>query len=97
LAVRSAGIRVGIFLVAGEVHAMENRCPHANSSLVGGELRAGVIFCPLHQWDFDVRTGLRPGYPDGLPIRCFAVEVREGEVWLDVQEVTNRPRPSETS
>ena len=92
LAVQSAGVRVGIFAVAGKVYAMENRCPHANSSLVGGELEGCVIFCPVHGWDFDVRTGFRPGYCDGFPIPCFAVEVREGDVWLDVEDVINRPK-----
>jgi 3-phenylpropionate/trans-cinnamate dioxygenase ferredoxin subunit len=95
--VQSAGIRVGIFVVSGEIYAMENRCPHANSALVGGELRDCVIFCPIHHWDFDVRTGLRPGYPEGNPIRCFAIEVREGEVWLDVEEVINRPMQRQRS
>ena len=92
LAVRSAGIPVALFLVEGVVYAMENRCPHANSALVGGELRGCVIFCPVHFWDFDVRTGFKPGYSDGFPIPCFAVEVREGSVWLDVDDVINRRR-----
>ena len=92
LAVQSAETRVGIFVVAGEIYAMENRCPHANSALVGGELRGCVIFCPVHNWDFDVRTGFRPGYADGFPIPCFAVEVRDGDVLLDVEDVINRPK-----
>jgi nitrite reductase/ring-hydroxylating ferredoxin subunit len=92
LSVRSAGVRVGLFAVDGEIYAIENRCPHANAALVGGELRGCVIFCPVHHWDFDVRTGFRPDYPDGFPIPCFAVEVREGAVWLDVEDVINRPQ-----
>lgn len=92
LAVRSGGVRVGIFLIEGEVYAMENLCPHANSALVGDELEGHVIFCPVHWWDFDVRTGFKPGYSDGVPIPCFAVEVRGGDVWLDVDDEINRPK-----
>jgi 3-phenylpropionate/trans-cinnamate dioxygenase ferredoxin subunit len=76
---------------------MENRCAHSDSPLHDGELRGCVIVCPAHGWDFDVRTGFKPGDADGFPIPCFAVEVRGGEIWVDVEEIINRRRSRRAS
>ncbi|MBW2290853.1 MAG: hypothetical protein JRG94_00925 [Deltaproteobacteria bacterium] len=51
--------------------------------------------CREHGWDFDVRTGFKPGDPDGWPIPCFAVRVEDDQVWIDPDEVINlEPRRS---
>jgi nitrite reductase/ring-hydroxylating ferredoxin subunit len=84
LCVRVGGIEIGLYRVDGEIFAMENTCPHAGSPLHEGELEGAVITCPLHFWQFDVRTGCRPDDADGWPIPCFAVSVIDGEVWIDV-------------
>jgi 3-phenylpropionate/trans-cinnamate dioxygenase ferredoxin subunit len=92
--VRVGGLEVGLFRVGSEIHAMENRCPHAESPLSEGTLEGPVIVCAAHGWRFDVRTGFRPESPDGWPIPCFPVRVEAGEVWIDVDEPTNlRRRP----
>jgi len=85
------GIEVGLFQVDDEVHAMENRCPHAGDPLSEGMLRGCVITCASHGWRFDVRTGHRPDDADGFPIPCFAVRVERDEVSVDLDTQTNRP------
>ena len=85
--VRVGQLEVGLFRVDGAIHALENRCPHADSPLSEGVLDGAVVTCPAHGWDFDVRTGFRPGAADGWPIPCFAVRVEAGEIWID----TDRP------
>ena len=92
LAARIGEIEVGLFRVGDEVYAMENRCPHADSPLSEGLLEGCVITCSAHGWDFDVRTGYKPGDADGFPIPCFAVEVRGEEVWVDLDRIENRPQ-----
>ena len=92
LGVRIAGIEVGIFSVEGDLYAMENLCPHAGSRLSDGDLQGCVIFCAAHGWDYDVRTGFRPGDADGFPIPCFAIQVRDGSIWVDLHDVINRPK-----
>lgn len=91
LCVRVGEIEVGLFRVDGEIHAMENRCPHAGDPLSEGELRGGIIVCPGHGWDFDVRTGFRPDDADGFPIPCFAVRIVDGHVEIDLARSTNIP------
>jgi nitrite reductase (NADH) small subunit len=91
LCVRIDVIEVGLFRVAEEIHAMENRCPHAGDPLSEGELRGSIIVCPGHGWDFDVRTGFRPGLADGFPIPCFPVRLVDGHVEVDIARSTNIP------
>jgi nitrite reductase/ring-hydroxylating ferredoxin subunit len=35
----------------------DNLCPHAGASLGLGEIKDGLIFCPLHQFNFNLKTG----------------------------------------
>jgi cytochrome P450/nitrite reductase/ring-hydroxylating ferredoxin subunit len=50
--------------------AFDDTCTHEECSLAGGELEDGVIVCPCHGSEFDVRTGdvLTPPALDPLPI-----------------------------
>lgn len=41
----------------GEVHIVQARCPHQEQSLETAEVEDGVIFCPRHQFGFDLSTG----------------------------------------
>jgi nitrite reductase/ring-hydroxylating ferredoxin subunit len=41
----------------GEVHALENKCPHLGLPLGRGRIADGEIVCPFHGSRFDVRTG----------------------------------------
>ena len=56
-----AGRRIAFFNVAGQVHAMDDMCPHAGAPLSDGRLNGCVIVCPWHGWGFDVTTGRMPG------------------------------------
>lgn len=40
-----------------EIHAYNNRCPHAGSRLSEGRLQLPILQCPTHLWEFDVHTG----------------------------------------
>ena len=62
----SAGGRsVAVFNVAGELYAIDDRCPHRGASLGRGTLHDAVVNCPLHGWAYDLRSGQcvdRSGY-----------------------------------
>jgi nitrite reductase/ring-hydroxylating ferredoxin subunit len=87
--VRIEGIDIGLFRVGDEVFAMENACPHAGIPLSLGQLDGPVVTCAAHGWRFDVRTGFRPDDADGFPIPCFAVDVVDGEVHVDIARPVN--------
>ena len=61
------------------VHVVDALCPHQYAPLLGGELRDGVLTCPLHGWQFDVATGKGVGMPVQLR-RCDAL-VDDGWIW----------------
>ncbi len=90
LCVRVGELQIGLYRVDGEIHAMENRCPHRDHPLHEGVLRGAVIECAAHGWEFDVRTGFNPEDDDGWPIPCFAVQIEEERISVDVEQVINR-------
>jgi nitrite reductase (NADH) small subunit len=51
------GRQVALFRVGDEVFAMENECPHREGPIGEGDLEDGVVTCPWHAWQVDVRTG----------------------------------------
>src|SRR4029079_9151099 len=63
--------------------AFDDTCTHEECSLADGELDDGVIVCPCHGSEFDVRTGdvLTPPALDPLPI----YEAREAEGAVQVR------------
>ena len=60
--------------------AFQDTCTHEECSLADGELEEGVIVCPCHASEFDLRTGdvLCPPALEPLPI--FEARVEEGEL-----------------
>lgn len=75
------------------VHALGNLCPHRGGQLGDGKVVDGKAICPLHTWDFDLRTGVSPFNPaDSVP--TFPVRVRDGQVEVDASAVPlTAPRP----
>lgn len=64
---------IGIYNIAGAVHAVLNRCPHRGAPICNGvqagtmlpsppgEVRYGangkILRCPWHGWEFDIESG----------------------------------------
>lgn len=75
------------------VYALGNLCPHRGGQIGDGRVVDGKAICPLHTWDFDLRTGVSPFNPaDSLP--TFPARVRDGQVEVDASAVPlTAPRP----
>jgi 3-phenylpropionate/trans-cinnamate dioxygenase ferredoxin subunit len=78
------------------VHALINRCTHADASLDGGRVRMGAITCPLHGAKFQLATGACVGgaYP---PLLTFSVRMNDDRVQVAVPDSPPGPehRPVE--
>ena len=48
---------------AGTVYAVSRRCGHQNAPLDQGALEGWIITCPLHDAQFDIRTGKNLSWP----------------------------------
>lgn len=70
--------------VDGNLHAIENHCPHAGMPLGEGELRGKIITCPFHGYAFRIDTGLNVDYPDDVPAKTLPVRVENGTVQVDI-------------
>lgn len=56
-AVEVEGQRVALFHHEGQVHAVDDSCPHQGASLGDGVISKGDVTCPFHAWHFDLKTG----------------------------------------
>lgn len=86
---RGLRVRVGerdiaLFLLDGEVFALDDRCPHKGGPLGEGHCESGQVFCPLHGWAFDIKTGACADVPS-RPATCVPLRVDNGKVYLASQ------------
>jgi nitrite reductase/ring-hydroxylating ferredoxin subunit len=75
-------IDVLLVRVAGAVHAVDNRCTHADACLHEGRIRGHRIICPLHGASFDVRTGAVLAKPALVPLQRYEVREHDGAIHL---------------
>src|SRR5436190_4309103 len=84
------GAEVALMRDGDDVHALGNLCPHRGGQIGDGHVEDGKAICPLHAWDFDLRTGISPFNPaDSLPV--YPVRVHEGMVEVDADSVPEAP------
>lgn len=68
----------------GGVHAIGDKCSHADVSLAEGEVVDCTIECWLHGSQFDLRTGYPLALPAIRPVPVFPVTVEDDQVFVDV-------------
>jgi nitrite reductase (NADH) small subunit/3-phenylpropionate/trans-cinnamate dioxygenase ferredoxin subunit len=79
------GTAVALANVEGKFFAINNVCMHRGGPLGEGELDRQIVTCPWHGWQFDVTSGHMVGNP-AIATPCYAVEVRDGDIFVDVGE-----------
>jgi nitrite reductase (NADH) small subunit len=77
--VRVGEERVALVRVDGRLHALQEACPHRGGPLSEGDQEGCLLYCPLHAWAFDVRTGESPTHP-GARVRLYTVRVIGDEI-----------------
>ena len=93
LAVTIGRYEVAVARDEDEVFAVENICSHAAVALSEGEVADCTVECWLHGSRFDLRTGKPTGLPATEPIATFPVDVRDGDVYVDVDTTLNGVTP----
>ena len=74
---------VALFLVDGQVYAIDDVCPHMGASLGAGEIEGGVVTCPWHGWRFRVTNGTWADNPR-IKIPCFPARIAGDEVQVQI-------------
>lgn len=83
--VRRGGKQIALFYHNDRVLACNNRCPHEGYPLSEGSLdQRCVLTCNWHNWKFDLSSGKNLYRGDQL--RVYPVEIRDGEIWLDLSD-----------
>ena len=92
---------VGLFRIAGRLHALADRCPHRGAPLcsrgaVVSTIRSGdeadelddelaLVRCPWHKWDFDVSSG-RCVVDERLRVRRYRVRLDGDEIVISLDQ-----------
>jgi nitrite reductase/ring-hydroxylating ferredoxin subunit len=67
------------------VQGMLDRCPHRDIALSGGLVKDGLLTCPGHFWQFDLRDGHRTDLPEQVAT-LYPTRVEDGWVWVQLPE-----------
>ena len=78
------GKEIAVFLIDDALFATSNFCPHRGGPLFRGAVEAGPsIRCPLHGWNFDLKSGACLNMPQAK-VDCYPVEVRNNEIFVQI-------------
>lgn len=91
--VEIGGRSIGVFNLDGEFYALRNSCPHQGAPLCAGyQITAlsasepgayeqnpsrGIVRCPWHGWEFEIRTGRSWFDPEHQRVRSYPAALRE--------------------
>ncbi|MFC7045422.1 Rieske 2Fe-2S domain-containing protein [Halobacteriaceae archaeon GCM10025711] len=88
--VTEGGQTIALIHHEGEVHAVDNRCPHMGFPLTEGTVDDGVLTCHWHHARFELSCGdTFDPWADDVP--TYPVEVRDDEVWVKPEPERDRP------
>src|SRR5258708_23332497 len=85
------GRSIALFNVDGRIYATDNQCPHMGYPLTRGAVRHGILTCDWHGRSFDLEGGGCFNY-ECDDLQTFPVEVRQGEIWIQLGEAQYRRR-----
>jgi len=76
-----------------DIFAVGTHCTHYHGPLVDGLVVGDTVRCPWHHACFDLRTGEAVAAPALSSIACWAVEQRDGKIWLSEKREQPQPQP----
>ncbi|MBI0580719.1 Rieske (2Fe-2S) protein [Neobacillus cucumis] len=95
------GVEIAMLNVDGQLYAFRNRCPHQGVEMIygsvggtmlpsdPGEYNYGcdnqIISCPLHGWEFDMKTGKSLSSPK-YSVGNYEIKEKDGSIVLLVKK-----------
>lgn len=77
------GQKIILYNVEGTFYATSATCAHLGGPLDQGLFQDGVVTCPWHGWQFDVRTG-ESTYDPGRSVATYPVKVVGDDLLVEV-------------
>jgi 3-phenylpropionate/trans-cinnamate dioxygenase ferredoxin subunit len=93
-AVTIEDLEIAVARDGDEIFAIQDLCSHAEVALSEGDVEGCTVECWLHGSRFDLRTGKPTGLPATEPVSTFPVEVRDADVYVDIDTTLNGVAPS---
>lgn len=88
--VRVNGRDLAVVRSKQSAYVLDDRCPHRGGQLSDGRIQGDDIICPLHGYDFDVRTGVSR-YDAAEHVATYPARVSAGVVEVDADAVPALP------
>jgi nitrite reductase (NADH) small subunit len=66
---------------AGEVFAIDDRCPHSGGQLSQGIVHGRSVTCPLHNWVISLETGEAQGADEGS-VKTIPLKIDGGRILM---------------
>lgn len=82
---------IALYRYEGDFYALDNTCVHRHGKLGDGWMDGPNVICPLHQWDYDVKTGVSR-YNVEETVATYPVKVEGDAVYIDADAVPPKPR-----
>jgi nitrite reductase (NADH) small subunit len=88
---RIGGMRIAVFYSRdGRLFATQADCPHRGGPLADGLVGGTTLICPLHEWSFDLLSGMVLNGTCGL--RTYpVVQNADGTLFVDIGEDGAQP------
>lgn len=84
------GVAVAVVMdSAGQVHALGDLCTHGDISLSEGFVEDDTLECWAHGSKFSLTSGKPLTLPAYEPVPVFAVDVADGDVYVDIHAKVN--------
>ncbi len=78
------GMEIGLFNTGKGFYAIDNRCPHKQGPLSDGILSGETVFCPLHNWNLDLKTGCALSGGTGQ-VKPYPVKVEGSKIFIALE------------
>ncbi len=73
---------IALFNLGNEYLAIDNHCPHKQGPLADGIVSGKSVFCPLHNWKIDLKTGCALSGGEGQ-VKVYPVKVIQEKICVD--------------
>lgn len=80
LAIEVDGKQLALHHTEGEYFVTDNVCTHQYALLSDGYIEDGCVECPLHQAQFDLRTGKAMCAPATVDIQTYEVKTEGDDI-----------------
>jgi nitrite reductase/ring-hydroxylating ferredoxin subunit len=83
--VKADGRKICLIKNEGAFYATQHTCPHAGGILSGGWCKEGNLVCPIHRWEYNLKTG-RGAEGQGDYVNIYPTELRPDGLYVGFKQ-----------